>query len=42
VEGLLEACEQTIMNEEGFVAQLVRNMVNPPLMLADAYPSNGT
>ncbi len=32
MEGLVEPCEQTIMNEVGFVASLVRNAVKPPLM----------
>jgi hypothetical protein len=29
------------MNEAEFVALLIRNAVKPPLMLADAYPSDG-
>ncbi len=41
MEGLVEPCEQTIMNEAGFVASLVRNAVKPLFMLADAYPSDG-
>jgi len=28
------------MNEAEFVALLIRNAVKPPLMLADAYPSD--
>ena len=41
LEGLVEPCEQTIVNEAGFVVSLVRNAVKPPLMLADADSSDG-